>query len=141
MRPYGLDAVSARYEIPTMTSDRHAQSRFVTSRLGTKSRTVVPKEVREALGVGPGDLVGYTIQNGRVILSAIRRPAAADDPFACFDEWASEADTASYAFEDKERPKLTLNRMYTARLARSPSTRCAERKLEGRPLRELSGTV
>jgi antitoxin PrlF len=80
-----------------MRHDRPTQSRFVTSRLGTKSQTVVPKEVREALGVGPGDQVGYTIRNGRVILTAIRRPAAEDDPFACFDEWASEADTEGYA--------------------------------------------
>jgi bifunctional DNA-binding transcriptional regulator/antitoxin component of YhaV-PrlF toxin-antitoxin module len=62
-----------------------------------KSQTVVPKEVREALAVGPGDQIGYTIQNGRVILTAIRRPLTQDDPFACFDEWASEADTEGYA--------------------------------------------
>ena len=80
-----------------MRQDRPTKGRFVTSRLGTKSQTVVPKEVREALGVGPGDQVGYTIHNGRVILTAIRRPAAEDDLFACFDEWASEADTEGYA--------------------------------------------
>ena len=80
-----------------MGQERISESRFVTSRLGVKSQTVVPKEVRAALGVGPGDQIGYTIQNGRVILSAIKRPAAQDDPFACFDEWASEADTEGYA--------------------------------------------
>lgn len=78
-----------------MTSER--TSTFVISRLGVKSQTVVPKEVREALGLRPGDRIGYTIQNGRVILSAIRRPPALDDPFACFDEWASEADMEGYA--------------------------------------------
>lgn len=57
----------------------------------------MPKEVRAALGVGPGDQIGYTIQNGRVLLSAIKRPPAQDDPFACFDEWSSEADTEGYA--------------------------------------------
>jgi hypothetical protein len=41
--------------------------------------------------------IGYTIQNGRVILTAIKKPVAQDDPFACFDEWASEADTKGYA--------------------------------------------
>ena len=92
-----LDAVGVRYEILTMRHNRPAQGRFVTSRLGTKSQTVVPKEVREALGVGPGDQVGYTILSGRVILTAIRGPAAEDDPLACFDEWASEADTKGYA--------------------------------------------
>ena len=80
-----------------MGERRTAESRFVTSRLGVKSQTVVPKEVRAALGIGPGDQIGYSIQNGRVILSAIKRPLAPDDPFACFDEWASAADTEGYA--------------------------------------------
>ena len=69
----------------------------MTSRLGVRGQTVVPKEVRAALGVGPGDQIGYSIQNGRVILTAIQRPVVQDDPFACFDEWASEADTKGYA--------------------------------------------
>ena len=67
------------------------------SQLGLKGRTLVPKAVREALGVGPGDQIGYSIQNRRVILSAIKRPRAEDDPFTCFDEWASPADTEGYA--------------------------------------------
>ena len=80
-----------------MRARQPVDRRFVTSRLGVKSQTVVPKEVREALGVGPGDQIGYSIQDGRVILTAIKRPSAQDDPFACFDEWASEADTEGYA--------------------------------------------
>lgn len=70
---------------------------FVTSRLGVKSQTVLPKEVRAALGVGPGDQIGYTIRDGKVLLTAVRAPQPEDDPFACFDEWASEADTEGYA--------------------------------------------
>ena len=69
----------------------------MTSRLDVKGRTVVPKAVREALGVGPGDQIGYSIQSRRVPLSAIRRCLAEDDPFACFDEWAPPADTEGYA--------------------------------------------
>jgi antitoxin PrlF len=80
-----------------MDEGRKAGSGFVTSRLGVKSQTVVPKAVREALGVGPGDQLGYAIQSGRVILSAIKRPRAEDDSFTCFDEWASPADTEGYA--------------------------------------------
>jgi bifunctional DNA-binding transcriptional regulator/antitoxin component of YhaV-PrlF toxin-antitoxin module len=80
-----------------MRQGRASKSRFVTSRLGVKSQTVVPKEVRAALGIGPGDQIGYSIQNGRVVLSAIKRSVAQDDPFACFDEWSSEADTEGYA--------------------------------------------
>jgi antitoxin PrlF len=79
-----------------MRERRAIDSRFVTSRLGVKSQTVVPKEVREALDIRPGDQIGYSIQNGRVILTAIKRPLV-DDPFACFDEWASKADTEGYA--------------------------------------------
>jgi antitoxin PrlF len=70
---------------------------FVTSRLGVKAQTVVPKAVREALEIGPGDQIGYTIHDGRVILSAVRKPPLHEDPFACFEEWASEADTEGYA--------------------------------------------
>jgi antitoxin PrlF len=69
----------------------------VTSRLGVRSQTVVPKEVRAALGVRPGEQIGYSTQNGRVIPSAIKRPSAQDVPFASFDEWASDADTEGYA--------------------------------------------
>jgi hypothetical protein len=49
------------------------------------------------LGVGPGDQIGYSIQQGSVILTAIERPLAKDDPFTCFDEWASPADTEGSA--------------------------------------------
>jgi antitoxin PrlF len=70
---------------------------FVTSRLGVKSQTVLPKPVRDALGVGPGDQVGYSIRNGRVMLTAVRVNEPSDDPFASFEEWASEADTLGYA--------------------------------------------
>jgi antitoxin PrlF len=80
-----------------MGEGRKAGSRLVTSRLGVKGQTIVPKAVREALGVGPGDQIGYSIQSGRVLLSAIKRPLAKDNPFTCFDEWASPADTEGYA--------------------------------------------
>jgi antitoxin PrlF len=70
---------------------------FVTSRLGVKAQTVVPKAVREALDVGPGDQIGYTIHDGRVVLTAVKKPSGQEDPFACFEEWSSEADTKGYA--------------------------------------------
>jgi bifunctional DNA-binding transcriptional regulator/antitoxin component of YhaV-PrlF toxin-antitoxin module len=70
---------------------------FVTSRLDAKVRTVVPKAVREALDLGPGDQICYTILDGRVFLTAMKKPLSQKDPFACFDEWASQADTEGYA--------------------------------------------
>jgi len=93
----GLDLAAAWYEGRTMRAGGKAGSRFVTSRLGVKCQTIVPKAVREALGVGTGDQSGYTIGSGRVILTAIKRRFAQEDPFACFDEWASEAATEGYA--------------------------------------------
>jgi AbrB family looped-hinge helix DNA binding protein len=65
--------------------------------LGVKAQTVVPKAVREALDIGPGDQIGYTIHDGRVLLTAVKKPLPQEDPFACFDEWASDADTEGYA--------------------------------------------
>lgn len=65
------------------------------SRLGVRSQTVVPKEVRQALGLAPGDRVGFLIENGRVEL--IKLSARGDDPFATFREWGSDADSQGYA--------------------------------------------
>jgi len=54
---------------------REGSARFVTSRLGMKCQTVLPREVRAVLGVGPGDQVGYTIREDRVILTSVRAAA------------------------------------------------------------------
>jgi hypothetical protein len=48
------------------------------SRISVKSQTVLPKQVREALQIGPGGLTN------------------ADDPFAMFTEWAGSADDEAY---------------------------------------------
>lgn len=69
--------------------------RVLVSRLGTRSQTVVPKAVREILRVKPGDQVGYLVAGGRVEL--VKIAAREDNPFACFDEWAGEADSKGYA--------------------------------------------
>ena len=69
--------------------------RLVTSRLGARSQAVVPKAVRQALKLVPGDEVGFVIENGRVEL--VKVSARGDDTFACFSEWAGDADTEGYA--------------------------------------------
>lgn len=68
----------------------------VTAELSSKSQTVIPKLVRERLGVGPGDLVEFEIGEGEVL---IRRAATTEriDPFAVFHEWESEADEEAFA--------------------------------------------
>ncbi|MEA2987283.1 MAG: antitoxin PrlF [Alphaproteobacteria bacterium] len=66
------------------------------SRVSVKSQTVLPREVRETLGVKPGDTLRYQFTNGGVLLD--KAPLGeVDDPFAAFSEWSSEADDKAYA--------------------------------------------
>jgi antitoxin PrlF len=52
--------------------------------------------VRTALRLVEGDELVYTIDGDRVVLTkASREPA--DDPFATFNEWASDDDRRGYA--------------------------------------------
>ena len=69
---------------------------FVISRVGARSQTVLPKAVRQALGIAPGDQVGFLIRDGRVTLTAVRSEEVLDDPFTHFEEWSSEADRRGY---------------------------------------------
>ncbi|MGE3247936.1 MAG: AbrB/MazE/SpoVT family DNA-binding domain-containing protein [Beijerinckiaceae bacterium] len=67
----------------------------VTSRISSKSQTVLPREVRERLNVGPGDRLRYVIDERGVRIEKV--PAQAeDDPFATFHEWASPEDDEAY---------------------------------------------
>jgi antitoxin PrlF len=68
----------------------------VRSKVSVKSQTVLPKEVRERLQIRPGDHLRYIIDNDGVRLEK-DTSAQADDPFATFTEWASEADDKAYA--------------------------------------------
>ena len=65
------------------------------SRITSKAQTVVPKAVREKLGLKPGGLSRYVFEGGRVVIERVRTEAE-DDPFAAFQEWASEADERAY---------------------------------------------
>ena len=69
---------------------------MITSKLTTKAQTTLPRAVRSALGVGPGDDLAYTIEGDVVTLSRAAF-GVAEDPFATFSEWDSEADRKAYA--------------------------------------------
>jgi antitoxin PrlF len=43
-----------------------------SSTITSKGQTTVPKEVRDALGVGPGDRLTWEIRGGRVAITAGR---------------------------------------------------------------------
>jgi len=75
---------------------------MIIGKITAKAQTTIPKAVRRALGLGPGDEIGYEIEDGRVILTRV-----ADDDgigsdmfvnnFSMFDEWDSEADRKAFA--------------------------------------------
>ncbi|MFM7141916.1 MAG: AbrB/MazE/SpoVT family DNA-binding domain-containing protein [Alphaproteobacteria bacterium] len=73
-----------------------ARQTAVYSKLSVKSQTVLPREVRQRLRVGPGDRLRYVIDADGVHLekASVRED---DDPFATFSEWAGEADEEAYA--------------------------------------------
>ncbi len=69
---------------------------MITSKLTTKAQTTIPQAVRVALHLREGDELAYVIEDERVILTKVRQEPA-DDPFAAFEEWDSEADRRAYA--------------------------------------------
>ena len=72
------------------------------ARISTKAELVLPKKVREKLGVGQGDLVRFVERNGAIVIERFE-PDPFEDPFRLFDEWASPADCA--AFDDWQQPE------------------------------------
>jgi antitoxin PrlF len=75
--------------------NRQASQSFVFSKVSVKSQTVIPRVVRERLGVKPGDTLRYRVTDAGVLLD--KAPAGEpDDPFAAFSEWSSEADEKAY---------------------------------------------
>jgi antitoxin PrlF len=66
-----------------------------TSTITSKSQTVIPRPVREKLGLRPGDRLRYVETAEGIVIEKARIPE--DDPFATFTEWASDADEKAYA--------------------------------------------
>ena len=65
------------------------------SKDSVKSQSVIPREVRQQLGLKPGDTLRYRVTDAGVLLD--KAPAnEADDPFATFAEWSNEADEKAY---------------------------------------------
>lgn len=70
----------------------------IFGKLTAKAQTIIPKEVREALGVGPGDMLVYRITKGRVTLA---RAEPLDRAYlkaveSTLSEWASPEDATAY---------------------------------------------
>lgn len=69
---------------------------MITSRLTSKGQTTIPKSVRQALNLEERDSLEFELRDGYVILRKARQQQG-EDPFATFEEWASEADQRAYA--------------------------------------------
>jgi antitoxin PrlF len=67
----------------------------ITSKVTSKSQTVIPSVIRQKLGIGPGDVLRYVETAEGILIKKAR--TIEDDPFATFYEWASEADDKAYA--------------------------------------------
>jgi AbrB family looped-hinge helix DNA binding protein len=76
--------------------NRPTKKPTVFSKVSVKSQTVIPRQVRETLGLGPGDTLRYRLTVDGVLIDKAPR-SEADDPFATFTEWSSEADEKAYA--------------------------------------------
>ena len=70
------------------------RSRAAFSKVSVKSQTVLPREIRERLGIKPGDTLRYVMTDKGVLLD--KAPLDTDDPFATFSEWSSDADEKAY---------------------------------------------
>jgi AbrB family looped-hinge helix DNA binding protein len=68
------------------------------SRVSSKGQVTLPKNVREAIGVGPGDAVAYDVNKGVVTLRRLEPidlafHAAVESTLA---EWASKEDDEAF---------------------------------------------
>jgi antitoxin PrlF len=68
---------------------------MITSKLTSKAQTTIPQSIRTALRVKEGDTIAYAIEGDRVILTRVPDEVA-ENPFASFDEWNSDADREAY---------------------------------------------
>ncbi len=48
------------------------------SRVGQKGQVVLPKELRDVIGIGPGDRVVFDIQDGKVVLTPVPARTTSD---------------------------------------------------------------
>ena len=67
----------------------------VHSRVSSRGQTVIPKPVRDKLGLKTGDLLRFRVgAKGTVTIDKVRPNE--DDPFATFSEWTSDEDETLY---------------------------------------------
>lgn len=75
--------------------NRQSRPPSAFSKVSVKSQTVIPREVRERLNLKAGDTLRYRVTDDGILLDKATATEA-DDPFAAFSEWSSEADEKAY---------------------------------------------
>lgn len=66
----------------------------ITSKITSKSQTVIPRDIREELDLKPGDHLRYRITEQGILID--KAPNTEDDPFAVFSEWSSAEDEKAF---------------------------------------------
>jgi antitoxin PrlF len=79
----------------TTGMNRPTRAPAAFSKISVKSQTVIPREIRDKLGLKPGDTLRYRLTEQGVLLDKAAANEA-EDPFAAFSEWSSEADEKAY---------------------------------------------
>jgi antitoxin PrlF len=67
---------------------------MILSRITSKAQTTVPRAVRTALGVAPGDRLLFEIDGDEVRLRRAPDSIAANPDLATYTEWADDLDLA-----------------------------------------------
>ncbi len=74
---------------------KQTSAKTAFSRVSVKSQTVLPRAVRNALNIKPGDTLRYQLTDRGVLID--KAATVEDDPFATFSEWSGESDERAYA--------------------------------------------
>lgn len=70
---------------------------MILGKITAKAQTTIPRAVRLALGLAPGDDVVWDIAGDQVVMSRAQpAPDAFIGNFDTFTEWASEADCRAF---------------------------------------------
>ncbi len=69
---------------------------IATAKATSRGRIVLPKRVRQHMGIHPEDRVRFVVRDKAVVIEKVALGAPAEDPFVTFVEWNSEADRRAY---------------------------------------------
>ncbi|MEW6752968.1 MAG: AbrB/MazE/SpoVT family DNA-binding domain-containing protein [Candidatus Latescibacterota bacterium] len=71
---------------------------MLTSRVSAKGQITIPKEIRDELGLGPGDLVEYRVREGEAVLRRVEPfdPARHAALSQTMDEWETAEDDEAF---------------------------------------------